>query len=128
MGAPEDVTAEAAQFLKLLADPTRRQIFLLVMSGEICNCELAGTLGLPQNLVSHHVRKLRAAGLVEEHPDPYDGRWSHFTVNTAALAVAWQGLEQALHPSRVGDRSPACRVRARKDAFTAPGSGPEAQQ
>jgi ArsR family transcriptional regulator len=102
--------------LKLLADPTRRQIFLLIMGGEICNCELADALGLPQNLVSHHLRKLRQAGLVEEHRDPHDGRWSHCTVNVEALTAAWEGLEVAFHPSRAGERTPACQVRAKKPA------------
>jgi DNA-binding transcriptional ArsR family regulator len=124
MPAANDISAEAAELLKLLADPTRRQIFLAIMGGEICNCELAKGLGLPQNLVSHHVRRLRAAGLVEEHPDPHDGRWSHFTVNPDALAVAWEGL-QALHPSRIGDRAPACRVRAKKGQSLAQGEGRE---
>ena len=125
MAAGRDVGADAAQFLKLLADPTRRQIFLLVMGGEICNCELAEALGMAENLVSHHIRKLRAAGLVEEHRDPHDGRWSHCTVNVEALAAAWAGLEEAFHPSHVGDRAPACRVRVRNDALTGPVTGKE---
>ena len=127
MTAGKDVGADAAQFLKLLADPTRRQIFLVVMGGEICNCELAEALGMAENLVSHHIRKLRAAGLVEEHRDPHDGRWSHCTVNVEALAATWAGLEEAFHPSHVGDRAPACRVRARKDTPVGPVAGPESQ-
>lgn len=122
----DDVSAEAGELLKLLADPTRRRIFLAIMSGEICNCELAEALGLPQNLVSHHVRKLRAAGLVEEHPDPHDGRWAHFTVNIKVLAAAWDGLTP-LHPSRVGDQSPACRVRAKREQPVVQGTNMKVQ-
>lgn len=115
LDAPQ-LSPAAAEFLRLLADPTRRQIFLLVMGGEICNCELADALSLPQNLVSHHLRKLRQAGLVEEHRDPHDGRWAHCTVNVEALSAAWEGLEMAFHPSQVGTRAPACQVRAKKPA------------
>ncbi|HET9060490.1 MAG TPA: metalloregulator ArsR/SmtB family transcription factor [Acidimicrobiales bacterium] len=107
-----DLAPAAAELVKLLADPTRRRIFLLVLGREICNCELASALGVPQNLVSHHVAKLRQAGFVDEHPDPADGRWSHFTVQLEALQAAWEGLEAALHPSRLGERTPACRVRS----------------
>jgi DNA-binding transcriptional ArsR family regulator len=105
-----DVAPAAGALLKTLADPTRRRVFLALMAGEICNCELSEALGLPQNLVSHHVRKLREAGLVEEHRDPHDGRWAHIEVDTAGLRAAWEALEAALHPSLVGERAPACRT------------------
>ena len=104
-----DVAPPAAEFLKLLADPTRRQIFLLLMRGEICNCELANELDLPQNLISHHIRKLREAGLVHEHRDPHDGRWIHYTVGVEALTVAWQTLAAAFDPVHLGSRVPPCR-------------------
>ena len=121
--SPRDIAPGAAELLRLLADPTRRRVFLLVMEGEIFNCEIAEALGLPENLVSHHLRRLRAAGLVEEHRDPHDGRWAHCTVNVEALAHAWEGLEAALHPSRVGERVPACHVRAKRAAFAASQAG-----
>ena len=113
---PADIAPAGAALLKALADPTRRRVFLAVMAGEICNCELSEALDLPQNLVSHHVRKLREAGLVEEHRDPHDGRWAHIEVDTAGLGAAWKALEGALHPSLVGERLPACQARARETA------------
>ena len=106
-----DVSPEAATLLRLLGDPTRRGIFLLVLQGEICNCEVAEVLALPQNLISHHLRKLREAGLVEEHRDPHDARWVHYSVNETALALAWKGLEDHLHVSQQAMRVPACRAR-----------------
>lgn len=113
---PADVAPAGAALLKALADPTRRQVFLALMAGEICNCELSEALGLPQNLVSHHVRKLREAGLIQEHRDPNDGRWAHMEVDTEGLRAAWEALEATLHPSLVGGRLPACRPRARATA------------
>ena len=35
-----DLAAAAVRLLKLLTDPTRRHLFLLLMQGETCNCEL----------------------------------------------------------------------------------------
>ena len=114
IATPSDVSPVAADFLKLLADPTRRQIFLLLMEGEICNCELAAQLDLPQNLISHHVRKLREAGLIEEHRDLHDGRWVHYTIGSETLTAAWQALAAAFDPSRLGARLPACSRTSRK--------------
>jgi DNA-binding transcriptional ArsR family regulator len=103
-----DVTPEAAQLLRLLADPNRRHIFFRLVRGEYCNCELSAELGLPENLVSHHVRKLREAGLVEEHRDPTDARWVHIRVDLEALATAWRSLSSALDPAHTGTRLPGC--------------------
>ncbi len=110
--AQRDVTPEAAGFLRLLADPTRRQIFLALMRGEHCNCELSAELGLQENLVSHHVRKLKEAGLVEEHRDPADARWAHLKVNRDALGAAVRSLVSAFEPALAGDEADRrCRER-----------------
>jgi len=107
-GPAPDVTPLASDFLRLLADPTRRQIFLLLMRGETCNCEIAAALNLPQNLVSHHLHRLREAGLVRERRDAHDARWIHYAVAAEQLAELWQALDAAFHPSRLGTRVPAC--------------------
>jgi DNA-binding transcriptional ArsR family regulator len=114
MRSRSDVQPAAADFLGLLADPTRRQVFLLIMRGERCNCELAEELGLPQNLVSHHLSKLRDAGLLREHRDLHDGRWIHFTVNPVAVTTAWDALTAAFGPASLGSRAPACHQRAER--------------
>lgn len=63
------VTPEAAASLatraKALSDPTRLTL-ALALSGtdELCVCDLAWIVGRAENLVSHHVRILRTAGLV----------------------------------------------------------------
>lgn len=51
--------------LKVLAEPKRLLIFNLLMEGVQCNCELGDFLDMPPNLISHHLSKLRAAGLVD---------------------------------------------------------------
>jgi DNA-binding transcriptional ArsR family regulator len=55
----------AARF-RALADPTRLTLALaLHEGGELCVCDLAWIVGRAENLVSHHVRALRAAGLAD---------------------------------------------------------------
>ena len=97
-----------AAFLKLLADPTRRRIFLLLMRGETCNCEMTGLLGLSQNLISHHLRALREAGLVRSRRDEQDARWVYYRIDREALAQARQEIATLFDPARLGERVPDC--------------------
>jgi DNA-binding transcriptional ArsR family regulator len=105
---PADVHADAALLLKLLADPTRRRIFLALMRGETCNCELRDSFGLAENLVSHHLRQLRAAGFVLERRDAADARWIYYRLDADRLAAAWAPLGAAFDPARIGTRAPSC--------------------
>jgi DNA-binding transcriptional ArsR family regulator len=63
IGGPE--TERVAGLFKVLGDPSRcRLVFALIEAGEICVCDLAATLEMSESNVSHHLRVLRAAGLV----------------------------------------------------------------
>ena len=110
----QDVAPAAARLLKLLADPTRRRIFLALMRGETCNCELMQELNLAQNLISHHMRRLREAGLVQERRDESDARWIYYTIAANVLTEAWQALAAAFDPSRLGSRTPYCGPAAQR--------------
>jgi ArsR family transcriptional regulator, lead/cadmium/zinc/bismuth-responsive transcriptional repressor len=60
--APVDAAASAA---RALSDPTRLMIATALSNGdELCVCDMAWVVGLAQNLVSHHLRQLRNAGMV----------------------------------------------------------------
>lgn len=101
-------SAVTADFLRLIADPTRRAIFLELMNGETCNCELAGLLGLPQNLISHHLRQLREAELIQVRRDARDQRWLYYSINPEALARIHQELGALFNPGRIAERIPQC--------------------
>lgn len=60
-----DVDAAPSAVLKVLAEPLRWRIVELLAAEELCVCHLVETLEVPQPLVSHHLRVLREAGLVE---------------------------------------------------------------
>jgi ArsR family transcriptional regulator len=77
--------AEAtAELFRSLGDPHRVKIVnLLATSGEpVCVCELIEPLGLGQPTVSHHLKKLTDAGLLEREQR---GRWAYFSLNSDAL-------------------------------------------
>lgn len=55
---------------KALGDPTRLLIALALREGEeLCVCDLAWIAGRAENLVGHHLRTLRAAGLARSRRD-----------------------------------------------------------
>ena len=78
-----EAEALAARF-KALADPARvRAVNLLATSGDaVCICDLMEPLGLSQATVSHHMKKLLDAGLVERETR---GRWSFYSLKRDAV-------------------------------------------
>jgi ArsR family transcriptional regulator len=83
---PEDVSATAALF-KALADPTRvRIVSLLARSPEpACVCELTPAVGVSQPTVSHHLKKLVQAGLLQREQR---GVWAYYSLDRAGLERA----------------------------------------
>ena len=67
---PLEAAERAARDAKALADPTRVMLAAaLAGTDELCVCDLAWISGRAENLVSHHVRALRAAGLAASRRD-----------------------------------------------------------
>ena len=79
--AIDDRQAEQlAAALKVLADPARLRLLSLIQAqsgGEACVCHLTEPLGLSQPTVSHHLKVLLQAGLVERDQR---GSWAYFRV------------------------------------------------
>ena len=82
----DDVEATAAVF-KALADPARvRIVSMLARNPEsVCVCELTPALGLSQPTVSHHLKKLVQAGLLEREQR---GVWAYYTLDRDGLERA----------------------------------------
>ncbi len=79
-------TAEAAAIrAAALGDPTRLAAAVALRDGEeLCVCDLAWVLERPDKVVSHHVRKLRTAGLVRSRRD---GRMVMYALTDAGRAL-----------------------------------------
>lgn len=78
---------ELARALKVLADPARLRLLSLIQAqpdGEACACHLIEPLGLTQPTVSHHLKVLREAGLVERERR---GSWAYFRVRPEVLGA-----------------------------------------
>jgi ArsR family transcriptional regulator, arsenate/arsenite/antimonite-responsive transcriptional repressor len=75
--------AEIADVFKALADPTRVAIVNRLASGEeCCVCDLTSAFELSQPTVSHHLRVLRDAGLVEAERR---GTWAYYALVPGAI-------------------------------------------
>src|SRR5713101_4846238 len=79
----EEAGSTAALF-KALADPARVKIVnLLVRSaGPVCACEFEPALCLSQPTVSHHLKRLTDAGLLEREQR---GKWAYFSLQRDAV-------------------------------------------
>jgi ArsR family transcriptional regulator, arsenate/arsenite/antimonite-responsive transcriptional repressor len=83
--ALSDEEAEAtADLFAALADPARvRIVNALATSDEpVCACEFVPTLGLSQPTVSHHLKRLTEAGLLEREQR---GKWAYFSLKRDAV-------------------------------------------
>src|SRR6266550_9230345 len=66
---------EMESLFKALADETRLRILGLLLTGEVCVCDIHESLRIPQPKASRHLAYLRRAGLVETRRD---GLWIHY--------------------------------------------------
>jgi DNA-binding transcriptional ArsR family regulator len=71
------------EIFKALGDPTRLRIVkMLAQAREVCVCNIMNDLGMGQSAVSHHMLKLKHAGLLHARRE---GQWIHYSLNIKAL-------------------------------------------
>ena len=105
---PEPTSEEIVTLFKALADSNRLDILDVLMQGDSCNCELNERLGLPPNLLSHHLRVLREVGLINSRRDVVDSRWIYYSVDKDAI-IKWRTwFAEFLDPARIQDRPVLC--------------------
>ncbi len=88
LGAPalsDEEADSAAALFRALADPARVKILNLLATTEdpVCACEFEPALGLSQPTVSHHLKKLTDAGLLEREQR---GKWAYFSLKPEATS------------------------------------------
>ncbi|MFF3940894.1 MULTISPECIES: ArsR/SmtB family transcription factor [Streptomyces] len=86
----EEAERTAAMF-KALGDPVRLRLFSLVAShegGEACVCDISD-VGVSQPTVSHHLKKLKEAGLLSSERR---GTWVYYRVEPSVVAAMGQML------------------------------------
>ncbi len=81
----EPHAVELAAMFKALSDPVRLRLLSLVAShpgGQACVCEISQTFDVSQPTISHHLKTLRSAGLLDCERR---GTWVYYWVVPAAL-------------------------------------------
>src|SRR5512141_1007077 len=87
---------EMEALFKALADVTRLRILGLLLSGEVCVCDIHESLKIPQPKASRHLAYLRRSGLVATRRE---GLWIHYRLGTLAdpvLAAIVDAVRHAL--------------------------------
>ena len=93
--------------LKVLAEPLRWRIVELLAEEELCVCHLVEALEVAQPLVSHHLRVLRDADLVETSRLRY---WTYYRLRPDALAALGHAITSPAEttPPAGERRRPCC--------------------
>jgi ArsR family transcriptional regulator len=94
--------ADLARGFKALGDPVRLRLLSLIAAragGEVCVCELTDAFTLTGPTISHHLRVLREAGLVECERR---GTWVYYWVVPTALAALSRLLDTSAMASPAG--------------------------
>ena len=85
----DDLSVQEAQatseVFKALGDPTRVRIVNLLANSDasVCVCDIKAQFDLSQPTISHHLKKLTSAGVVEREQR---GTWAYFSINTSVLS------------------------------------------
>lgn len=88
MGEPlgAEQAERAAAAFKVLGDPVRLRLLAMIAvqagGGEVCVCDLTGSFDLSQPTISHHLKVLRTAGLVDCQRR---GTWVYYWPQPGAL-------------------------------------------
>ncbi|EME19800.1 ArsR/SmtB family transcription factor [Rhodococcus triatomae] len=103
----EDWAGDLARMFKAIGDPVRLRLLSLVAShagGEACVCDISGSFDLSQPTISHHLKVLREAGLLDCERR---GTWVYYWVIPSALqqlsAVLLTEGESALPPAECAE-------------------------
>lgn len=93
-----DQSVELARAFKAIGEPVRLRLLSLIAShagGEACVCDLTGAFELSGPTISHHLKKLREAGVIEGERR---GTWVYYRVRAEMLAM----LSELLVPAGDG--------------------------
>lgn len=83
-----------ARIFKSFCDENRISILHLLQDGEKCACKLQEDLSISQPTLSHHMRILCDAGIVNARKE---GKWTHYSLNFQGGAEALSLLQELLN-------------------------------
>jgi len=100
--------SELLKILKAISNEKRLKIIEMLMEGRQCNCEISEALGLPLNLVSHHMRLLEKIGLVNGEREKTDARWIYYSIISSRMEEIQKIIHDYFDIRHLNSRSPMC--------------------
>jgi DNA-binding transcriptional ArsR family regulator len=101
--AHENSYVSLAALFAALADPTRAKIVHMLLTQELCTCDIAVILGITDSAVSQHLRILRSLRLVKSRRA---GKFVYYSLDDAHIALLIQvGLTHQGHGAQAADRA-----------------------
>lgn len=94
-----------AEIFKALGDPVRLEIIKLLLGRELCVCDILSAFQVSQPTISHHLKTLKYAGLVNSCRQ---GKWIYYSLNPEALAEVKGLLHDWVERSTTKERYRTC--------------------
>ena len=96
---------DTVRVFKAFCDENRLQILELLRTGEKCACKLLDDLQITQSTLSHHMKILCDADIVQGRKD---GKWVYYSVNPKGADRARELLEQQLSLEASSEENRSC--------------------
>lgn len=75
---------DLATLFKALGDETRLSIVKMLIGKELCVCDIIDAFNMSQPAISHHLKILKHAGMVN---DSREGKWIYYSLNPQSLGM-----------------------------------------
>jgi ArsR family transcriptional regulator len=96
---------EQAEIFKALGDPVRLAIIRLLLGKELCVCDILSAFNVSQPTISHHLKALKYAGLVN---DRREGKWIYYSLNPETFAKVSALLQEFAEKAASKERGRTC--------------------
>lgn len=87
-----DEVKEYIEMFKALADENRLRILCMLSCGELCACDIQDSLNLTQPTISHHMKILQQAGLIEVEKR---GKWAFYAIKQNQIDALCRFIKDA---------------------------------
>lgn len=91
--AEQKDVSQTYEFLKAIANKNRLKILCVLREGSKCVCEIFPAVGVSQKLASHHLRRLKKIGLLDEKRE---GNFIHYSLDRKIIREYKKILNQVI--------------------------------
>lgn len=93
---------EQVKVFKAFSDEKRLMILEKLKGGELCACDLLEDMEIGQSTLSHHMKILTDAGIVNGRKE---GKWTHYSISKSGSLYAQQLLSEITNMSKIKNKN-----------------------